>query len=160
MQHDIYRPATLHQITAGIDEHGELRAVSHRLVSPSILQFVFPPAVTPVFDPSCVEGLIETHYGIPNIRVDFKLLHVPVPTSVLGRVLSTNWPRKESTLIIIAARCWPRARVRSPFSILPRKNPTGAIRQSSRSYATQTFPQLLRITSSQIGRLVSAVCES
>jgi len=83
MQHDIYRPATLHRITAGIDEYGKLRAVAHRLVSPSILQYVFAPAVTDVYDPSCLEGLVETHYDIPNVRVDFKLLHVPVPTSVL-----------------------------------------------------------------------------
>jgi isoquinoline 1-oxidoreductase subunit beta len=83
MQHDIYRPATLHRITAGINEFGVLRAISHRLVSPSILQYVFAPAVTDVYDPSCLEGLIETHYDIPNIRVDFKLLHTPVPTSVL-----------------------------------------------------------------------------
>jgi isoquinoline 1-oxidoreductase beta subunit len=83
MQHDIYRPATLHRITAGINEYGQLRAVSHRLVSPSILKYVFAPAVTDVYDPSCLEGLIETHYEIPNVRVDFKLLHVPVPTSVM-----------------------------------------------------------------------------
>ena len=83
MQHDIYRPATLHRITAGINEYGKLRAIAHRLVSPSILQYVYAPAVTDVYDPSCLEGLLETHYEIPNIRVDFKLLHVPVPTSVL-----------------------------------------------------------------------------
>lgn len=83
MQHDIYRPATLHRITAGINEFGVLRAVSHRLVSPSILQYVFAPAVTDVYDPSCLEGVLETHYDIPNIRVDFKMLHIPVPTSVL-----------------------------------------------------------------------------
>jgi len=83
MQHDIYRPATLHRITAGINEYGELRAIAHRLVSPSVLQYVFPPAVTDVYDPTCLEGLLETHYHIPNIRVDFKLLPVPVPTSVL-----------------------------------------------------------------------------
>jgi len=83
MQHDIYRPATLHRITAGINEYGQLRAISHRLVSPSILQYVYAAAVTDVYDPSCLEGLLETHYEIPNIRVDFKLLHVPVPTSVL-----------------------------------------------------------------------------
>ena len=83
MQHDIYRPATLHRITAGIDEYGKLRAIVHRLVSPSILQYVYAAAVTDVYDPSCLEGLLETHYEIPNVRVDFKLLHVPVPTSVL-----------------------------------------------------------------------------
>ena len=83
MQHDIYRPATLHRISAGIDEYGKLRAIGHRLVSPSILQYVFAPAVTDNYDPSCLEGLIETHYDVPNVRVDFKLLHVAVPTSVL-----------------------------------------------------------------------------
>ena len=83
MQHDIYRPATLHRVTAGINEYGKLRAISHRLVSPSILQYVYAAAVTDVYDPSCLEGLLETHYEIPNIRVDFKLLRVPVPTSVL-----------------------------------------------------------------------------
>jgi isoquinoline 1-oxidoreductase beta subunit len=83
MQHDIYRPATLHRITAGINEYGKLRAIAHRLVSPSILQYVYQAGVTDVYDSSCLEGLLETHYEIPNIRVDFKLLHVPVPTSVL-----------------------------------------------------------------------------
>jgi CO/xanthine dehydrogenase Mo-binding subunit len=37
----------------------------------------------PDFDPSCLEGTLETHYLIPNIKVDFKLLKVGVPTSVL-----------------------------------------------------------------------------
>jgi isoquinoline 1-oxidoreductase beta subunit len=83
MQHDIYRPATLHRITAGINEYGKLGAIAHRLVSPSILQYVFAPAVTDTYDPSCLEGLLESHYDVPNTRVDFKLLHVPVPTSVL-----------------------------------------------------------------------------
>ncbi len=83
MQHDFYRPAVLHRITGGVDEYGRLKALAHRLVSPSILQFVFPPAVTDTYDPSCLEGLLETHYAIPNNRVDFKLLKLPVPTSVM-----------------------------------------------------------------------------
>ncbi len=83
MQHDFYRPAVLHRVTAGIDEYGRLKALGHRLVSPSILQFVFPPAVTDTYDPSCLEGLLETHYDIPNTRVDFKLLKLPIPTSVM-----------------------------------------------------------------------------
>src|SRR5437867_7937841 len=58
-------------------------ALEHKLVSPSILQYVFPPAVTDVYDPSCCEGLIETRYRIPNWRTDFKLLKIGVPTSVL-----------------------------------------------------------------------------
>ena len=105
MQHDIYRPATLHRITAGINEYGKLRAISHRLVSPSILQYVFAPAVTDVYDPSCLEGLVESHYDVPNVRVDFKLLHIPVPTSVLrtrAREMGMRTLREDGTRKVLA----------------------------------------------------------
>ena len=83
MQHDVYRPATLNRITAGLDKSGRPSAIAHKVVSPSILQFVYPAAVTQDNDPSCLEGLMETHYEIPSQRVDFKLLKIGVPTSVL-----------------------------------------------------------------------------
>jgi isoquinoline 1-oxidoreductase beta subunit len=83
MQHDVYRPATLNRITAALDKSGKPVAVAHKVVSPSILQYVFAPAVTEDNDPSCLEGLLETHYEIPSQRVDFKLLKIGVPTSVL-----------------------------------------------------------------------------
>lgn len=83
IQHDLYRPAVLHHITAGLDGNGIPKAVAHRVVSPSILQYVFSVAVTDKFDPSCLEGLLETDYAIPNARVDFHLLKVGVPTSVM-----------------------------------------------------------------------------
>jgi isoquinoline 1-oxidoreductase beta subunit len=83
MQHDLYRPAVANRLAAGIDEFGRLRTLHHQVVSPSILQYVYPAAVKSDFDPSCLEGTLETHYKIANIKVDFKLLKVPVPTSVL-----------------------------------------------------------------------------
>jgi isoquinoline 1-oxidoreductase subunit beta len=83
MQHDVYRPATLQTVTATVDRSGLPRAIAHRLVSPPILQFVFPPAVTDTNDPSCLEGLMESHYEIPNVKLDFHLLKIGVPTSVL-----------------------------------------------------------------------------
>jgi len=83
MQHDVYRPATLNRVTAGLDKSGKPVAIAHKVVSPSILQFVYAPAVTDDNDPSCLEGLMETHYEFPSQRVDFKLLKVGVPTSVL-----------------------------------------------------------------------------
>lgn len=83
LRHDVYRPATLQRITAGLGQAGQPEAIAHKVVSPSILQFVYGPAVTEDNDPSCLEGLMETHYAIPHQRVDFKLLKVGVPTSVL-----------------------------------------------------------------------------
>jgi isoquinoline 1-oxidoreductase beta subunit len=83
MQHDVYRPATLQTVTAEVDRSGLPRSIVHRVVSPSILQFVFPPAVTETNDPSCLEGLMESHYEIPSVKVDFHLLKIGVPTSVL-----------------------------------------------------------------------------
>src|SRR5262249_21161847 len=80
---DVYRPATLQTIQAAVDASGRPQAIAHRLVSPSILQFVFAPAVTETNDPSCLEGLLESHYEIPNVKVDFHLLKIAVPTSVL-----------------------------------------------------------------------------
>jgi isoquinoline 1-oxidoreductase subunit beta len=83
MQHDVYRPATLNRITAGLDKSGKPSAIAHKVVSPSVLQYVYAPAVTEDMDPTCLEGLMETHYELPSQRVDFKLLKVGVPTSVL-----------------------------------------------------------------------------
>jgi isoquinoline 1-oxidoreductase beta subunit len=83
MQHDLYRPAVVHQLSAAIDRGGRLAHVAHKLVSPSILQFAAPRKVTETFDPSCLEGLYETHYAIPSWKVESKLIKVPVPTSVL-----------------------------------------------------------------------------
>jgi isoquinoline 1-oxidoreductase beta subunit len=83
MLHDVYRPATLQRITAGLDRAGKPSAIAHSVVSPSILQYVFASAVTEDNDPSCLEGLMESHYQIPSQRVDFHLLKIGAPTSVL-----------------------------------------------------------------------------
>jgi isoquinoline 1-oxidoreductase beta subunit len=83
MQHDVYRPATLQRVTAGLNTAGLPSAIAHNVVSPSILQYVFAPAVTEDNDPSCLEGLMESHYQIPSQRVDFHLLKIGAPTSVL-----------------------------------------------------------------------------
>ena len=85
IQHDIYRPAVRNRITVGLDSERRIAAVSHQLVSPSILHYVSPPSVLDNYDPSCVEGLHGTRYRIPNVRVDFHLLKagIAASTSVL-----------------------------------------------------------------------------
>lgn len=81
MRHDYYRPAVRQRIAMGLDSDGRIVAASHQLVSPSILQHVAQMAVTDEFDPSCIEGLDESRYKIPNVRVDFHLLKLGVPAS-------------------------------------------------------------------------------
>src|SRR5260370_24728947 len=54
MQHDLYRPAVANRLSAGIDEFGKVRRLHHQIVSPSILQYVYPVAVQPGFQPTCI----------------------------------------------------------------------------------------------------------
>ena len=82
-QHDFYRPAVANRLSAGIDQFGRVQTLHIQVVSPSMLHLVYPLGVKPDFDPMCLEGTLETHYQIPNIKVDEKLLKVAVPTSVL-----------------------------------------------------------------------------
>ena len=81
MRHDFYRPAVRQRITMGLDSDGKIVAASHQLASPSILQHVSQISVTDDFDPSCIEGLNESRYKIPNVRVDFCMLKLGIPAS-------------------------------------------------------------------------------
>jgi isoquinoline 1-oxidoreductase beta subunit len=87
LRRDLYRPATLVRMTAGLDSSGRPIALLARVVSPTILLPVFPSIAGVLeqqrIDPSALEGMMECCYDIPNRRVEFHLLQVPVPTSVL-----------------------------------------------------------------------------
>lgn len=87
MRHDYFRPATMVRLAGAIGPNGLPSAIAARVVSPTILLPVFPPLAeslkkTPV-DPSAMEGMMETHYAIPNRRVEFHLLQTPIKTSVM-----------------------------------------------------------------------------
>jgi len=84
---DSYRPSTGTRIHAAIAGDGYPTAVAIRLVSPTILLPVYPGAAGLVaskkFDPSCLEGFMESRYAIGPRRVDFHLLDTPIRTSML-----------------------------------------------------------------------------
>jgi isoquinoline 1-oxidoreductase beta subunit len=95
MTHDFYRPAMLHKASAVLDQAASPVQLSHRVISPSHLLYVFPrgafpgmkdwtePAAPPEkFDPMAVEGLIEAPYDIPGQRVEQHRLDIGVPVSV------------------------------------------------------------------------------
>ncbi|MEO5960113.1 MAG: molybdopterin cofactor-binding domain-containing protein, partial [Opitutaceae bacterium] len=79
-----FRPAFDQRARATLGAEGFPTALECRLVAPTILKPVSPgPFPNPKIDPLCVETLNEIPYGIENLRVDFHLLDVPVPTMVL-----------------------------------------------------------------------------
>ena len=87
LRHDWYRPATMVRLTAALGKDGTPTALAARVVSPTILLPVFPPIDATLkekgFDPSAMEGMMETLYDIPRRTVDFHLLKIPIPTSVM-----------------------------------------------------------------------------
>jgi isoquinoline 1-oxidoreductase beta subunit len=95
MTHDAYRPGMLHRATAVLDPAGFPLHISHRVVSPSHLLYVFPRGVFPglkdwsapaappeKIDDMAVEGLTKMPYDIPGQRVDQHRLDVSIPVSV------------------------------------------------------------------------------
>jgi len=93
--HDFYRTAMLHQISGALDPAGAPLALTHRVVSPSHMLYVFPRGAFPnladwtapvpppaQYDPMAVEGLIEYPYAIPNQLVEQHRLEIDVPVSV------------------------------------------------------------------------------
>lgn len=95
MTHDFYRPGMLHSIAGTVGKSGKAVALSHRIVSPSHMLYIFPrgllPQVTDWTDPvapsekidtMAVEGLLEIPYTIPNQRVEQHFLDLDIPVSV------------------------------------------------------------------------------
>jgi isoquinoline 1-oxidoreductase subunit beta len=79
IRHDFYRPMTLNRLRGGIDESGNLVAWFHRIVGPSILGRVRPPAIRGGIDPTSVDGAANLPYAIPNLRVEYRRADTPVP---------------------------------------------------------------------------------
>jgi isoquinoline 1-oxidoreductase subunit beta len=93
--HDFYRPAMLHRTVAVLNEAGSPVSLSHQVVSPSHMLYIFPRGVfkdvkdwtAPVAPPDkfatmAVEGVLEQPYDIPNQRVEQYRLDIDVPVSV------------------------------------------------------------------------------
>jgi isoquinoline 1-oxidoreductase beta subunit len=93
--HDFYRPGMLHAISGSLSANGAVIALSHRVVSPSHMLYIFPRAMFPKLtdwtepaapppniDTMGVEGLLEIPYDIPNQTVEQHHLELDVPVSV------------------------------------------------------------------------------
>ncbi len=66
--HDFYRPASLHTLEGGLDKDGNLVALHHRMVSPSVTARAFPGFVQDGLDPFMTEGAANLTYDVPHFR--------------------------------------------------------------------------------------------
>ncbi len=82
MQHDYYRPASVHVMKGAFDQNNQLTSWSHRIAAPSILftQFVkIPFPFKEKADIISVEGAKHLPYEIPNMQVDFQMTKTTIP---------------------------------------------------------------------------------
>ncbi len=77
IQHDYYRPASVHRIVAALGEDGKIAAWSHRMASPSINTFV--NAFNRDAADSETGGIDDLPHAIPNFRLDYALAQSAVP---------------------------------------------------------------------------------
>jgi CO/xanthine dehydrogenase Mo-binding subunit len=79
MTRDMYRPASHHLLSGGLDESGHLVAFKHRIVTPSITESRSPGSTKNGLDDDAVEGAVNLPYTIPNFRVEYVMANTAVP---------------------------------------------------------------------------------
>jgi isoquinoline 1-oxidoreductase subunit beta len=90
IRHDFYRPTSYHEMDAVVDASGRPVAWSHEIASQSIMDRWLPQWL-PGFvldwagmlpngvDPTAVEGAANYPYHVPNIRVAWSKVELPIP---------------------------------------------------------------------------------
>ncbi len=80
LQHDMYNPAQINRLAAGLDAKGRLIAWLHRVGDFHLSMFgPFNPAADPAADGDPWGGF-DSPYLIPDLRVELALAESPVPT--------------------------------------------------------------------------------
>jgi len=89
MQHDFYRPASLHEFSAVLDDAGMPAVWRHDMAGQSILTRLLPGWI-PGFvrdrtlmkngvDPTSAEGASNQPYHVPNFRMTAAMVDLPIP---------------------------------------------------------------------------------
>lgn len=89
MQHDWYRPASLHLLSGAVDNSGKLVAWTHRVVAPSIggqRGWVKEGAL----DEDALECAVKIPYAVPNVLVEYVMANTGVPAGWWRSVYSSQ----------------------------------------------------------------------
>ncbi|MGD8241890.1 MAG: xanthine dehydrogenase family protein molybdopterin-binding subunit [Desulfobacterales bacterium] len=76
---DFFRPASQSRIKAGLDKDGRLVAWSHKVAAPSVWARINPQRVKNGVCSDAVSGTRDMPYSIPNHRVDYVMVNLPIP---------------------------------------------------------------------------------
>lgn len=97
MQHDFYRPASYHELTATLNADGSPDAWHHQMASQSILQRLAPswvPGPAARFagrrDPTSTEGASDQPYRSPNVQMTYAMVDLPIPVGFWRSVGHTH----------------------------------------------------------------------
>jgi isoquinoline 1-oxidoreductase subunit beta len=86
IQHDRYRPGFMTQLKGRLGTRGEIDALSIRVAVQPLLGQIFAGWVRNGIDEASVEGLADTSYAIPNLRVEQIDIDAPVQLGFLRSV--------------------------------------------------------------------------
>jgi isoquinoline 1-oxidoreductase beta subunit len=82
IQHDMYRPAFVDRLSAGLDASGKPVAWNNRFAGSSVIARWAPPWFNNGLDPDTTEGAIDLVYGFPNLHVEYVQVEPPgIPTA-------------------------------------------------------------------------------
>lgn len=79
IRHDLFHPATLHRLRAGLDGRGRLAAWSHRMAGGAVLRSQLEGRKAPGQAETEANGAWDIPYAIPALDVAFAEVQVPVP---------------------------------------------------------------------------------
>ena len=79
IQHDFYRPATTHRITARLRTDGSIASWQHKLVGNSINEYLWPGSTGKGGDHSMTEGATRLPYSMTHRRVEYVKLTSAIP---------------------------------------------------------------------------------
>jgi isoquinoline 1-oxidoreductase beta subunit len=77
--YEYFRPGSVCTIKGGLNDKGRLVAWSHKVASPSINARLSPQNIKNGIDQSSIQGLPDMPYRLPNRRIEYVMIDLPIP---------------------------------------------------------------------------------